>query len=73
MKIFYQVDLQAELTRRIAQNGLRATAREMEVSAPFLGDVAHRNRGISDKVAIALGFEPLPQMPVIRRWRRKVQ
>lgn len=68
--IFYDHDLLWILQCRIARDGLRATARDLEFSAPFVSDVAKGKRGLSVEMAKRLGFtlQEEPEKPP-RVWR----
>jgi hypothetical protein len=48
---------------RIAENGLRPTAREMGFSAPFVSDVVNGRRNLSEAVAASVGLTIVPPPP----------
>lgn len=56
-KKFTQEDVLDTIRAEVKSTSLRATARRIGVSAPFLGDVLKGNRSVSDKIADAFGFE----------------
>lgn len=62
--LYHTADVFAELERRIAQDGLRGTARQLGFSYNFVYDVVHKRRTISARLARALGFVALPQQYV---------
>ena len=49
-------DVLNALRKRIEQNGLRPTAREIGYSAPFVSDVANGRRGLTEDMGNRLGF-----------------
>jgi len=49
------------LTEKVNEQGLRAVARELEFSAPFISRVVNGHEDLTDKLARALGFEPCPR------------
>jgi hypothetical protein len=58
------------LRKRIVSNGLRATARDLGFSAPYIGDVRDGSRSLSEAVGVALGFMPIPPPPAPpRQWK----
>jgi hypothetical protein len=59
------------LETRAAMNGLRATARELGFSAPYISDVIKQSRGISPRLGIALGYERMPIIKPTILWKRR--
>jgi hypothetical protein len=58
---------------KVNLSGLRPTAREIGVSAPYLSDVTKVRRSIGPTIGAFFGFE-LVSIPVIqppRKWKRK--
>lgn len=49
-------DVIGALRDRIKRNGLRATAREIGYSAPFVSDVANARRNLTEEMGNRLGF-----------------
>jgi hypothetical protein len=72
MKIYTDADLRERLKRAIDANGLRSTARSLSLSPTFISQVMKGERGVSETLALALGFELIPPTPVQRRWRTLV-
>lgn len=57
MRKFTADEVLEVLRERIKQASVRKVAEEIGVSSPYLYDILHGNRAISDTVAIALGYE----------------
>lgn len=70
MKTFTDQDLIGILESRVAQDGLRPTARALGFSAPLVQDVINGRRGVSERMAGTLGFLQIPPLkPKPRKWR----
>ena len=70
--MLYDTHVIAALRKRIEGNGLRATARELGYSAPFVGDVAKGNRNLTESMGNKLGFVLVSTPPAVippREWR----
>lgn len=66
--MLYDSDVIAALRKRIEENGLRSTARDLGYSAPFVSDVANGRRGLTEEMGKKLGFviyEEPPKPPRI--------
>lgn len=59
IKYFDSRALLDELTARCEASSQTILARELGISVSYLGDVLHGRRGISDRMARALGYERL--------------
>lgn len=65
--------VRASLAKVVEREGLRGAARELGFSAPFVGDVLHGRRNLTETLGNALGFELLPPPPTPARvWVRAV-
>jgi plasmid maintenance system antidote protein VapI len=55
-KKYTEQEMVAFLERLIEAWGLRATARHLDISAPFISDVIKGRRGFSSNLAVKMGF-----------------
>lgn len=71
MKTYTGAEVLAELARLCTLDSQRTVAASLGFAPQFINDVRQGRRGLTDKLARALGFEPLEQRYV--RTRRKEQ
>ena len=57
MKIFTEEEVKSVIWAETNRTSLRKTALRSGFSAPFLSDILRGNRGVSENVAKAFGFE----------------
>lgn len=68
---FSEEDILEVISKEIKLTSLRKTAARVGISAAYLSDIMRRNRGISDNVANAFGFQQVIVVSVT--FRKKCQ
>ena len=56
-KTFTQEDVVADIRKAVEATSVRQTAASIGVSAAYISDILNGNRGISDAIAEAFGYE----------------
>jgi phenylalanyl-tRNA synthetase beta subunit len=51
--------IESVLRKMVKQTSFRRTAAELGVTAAYVSDILKHRRGLSERVARALGFEPI--------------
>ena len=64
MQTYSTTDVHKKLLERVAQTNIKDTAAELGFSYKFVYDAVHHARGISARLAHALGFVQLPKQYV---------
>jgi len=55
--------IESVLRKMVKQTSFRRTAAELGVTAAYVSDILKHRRGLSERIAKALGFDPLPSPP----------